>query len=197
MLHLFNLREIIHVLGYPGIFAMIFAESGLFFCFFLPGASLLFTTGILASSGYLNIWIVIPLVAVAAILGDSIGYWSGAYVGVRFFLKKDTRWFKHSYIEQAKEFYDQHGALAIILARFIPIVRTFAPIVAGVVRMPYRIFLAYNVIGAFLWAGGIVFIGYYLGVHVPFVEQYLTLIVIGIIIVTTFPVLYKIWARKS
>ncbi|OGG52902.1 hypothetical protein A3H16_04030 [Candidatus Kaiserbacteria bacterium RIFCSPLOWO2_12_FULL_53_8] len=196
-MHLFNLVDFIQLVGYPGMFAVVFLESGVFFGFFLPGASMLFTAGLLASQGFFNIWILIPLLTVAAILGDNVGYWFGAKVGVRLFLRPDSRFFHHEHLERAKVFYDRHGVLAIVLARFVPIVRTFAPIVAGVVRMRYRTFVMYNIIGALLWASGVTFIGYYLGEKVPAVQTYLTPIVILIIIVTCIPLVRQIWKERK
>src|SRR3989338_3927681 len=196
-MHLFNLVDFIQLVGYPGMFAVVFLESGVFFGFFLPGASMLFTAGLLASQGFFNIWILIPLLTVAAILGDNVGYWFGAKVGVRLFLRPDSRFFHHEHLERAKVFYDRHGVLAIVLARFVPIVRTFAPIVAGVVRMRYRTLVMYNIIGALLWASGVPFIGYYLGEKVPAVQTYLTPIVILIIIVTCIPLVRQIWKERK
>lgn len=190
MLH-FDLVALVKLVGYPGLFAMIFLESGVFFGFFLPGASILFTAGLLASQGYFDSWVLIPLVALAAILGDSTGYWFGAKLGVRLFLRPDSRFFRHEHLERAKEFYDEHGAIAVVLARFIPIIRTFAPIVAGVVKMRYRVFLAYNVAGALVWAAGVTFLGYFLGARFPFVGHYLTEIVVIIVVVTCIPLLWR------
>ncbi|HUO50023.1 MAG TPA: VTT domain-containing protein [Candidatus Paceibacterota bacterium] len=186
------LVPIVQAIGYPGLFAAIFLESGVFFGFFLPGASLLFTAGLLASKGVFSVWILIALLTLAAILGDNAGYWFGAKIGVRLFLRPDSRFFKHEHIERAKDFYDKHGARTIILARFVPIVRTFVPIVAGVVRMRYSSFISYNIIGALAWAAGITFLGYYLGAKVPFVSQYLTPIILLIIVVTSLPLLWEL-----
>ena len=193
-----TLPNLVKAIGYPGIALAIFAESGLFFGFFLPGASLLFTAGLLASQGYFNPWILIPLVTISAIAGDGTGYWFGKKVGISFFFKKDSRWFHHEHLERAKDFYDRHGVQTILLARFLPIIRTFAPIVAGIVNMRYQIFLAYNIAGACAWGAGVTFLGYYLGARVPFVGQYLTLIILVIILVTSIPLYWettKAWRR--
>ena len=194
-MHLFDLSALIQFVGYPGIFAIVFFESGIFFGFFLPGASMLFTAGLLASQGFFNVWLLIPLVTLAATLGDSAGYWFGAKVGVRLFLRPDSRFFKHEHLERAKRFYDRHGVQAIMLARFIPVVRTFAPIVAGVVGMHYRTFLTYNIAGALIWGSGITFLGYYLGEKVPFVSHYITPIILLIVIATLIPLVFE--ARKQ
>ena len=184
------LIPLVKLIGYPGIFAVVFLESGVFFGFFLPGASLLFTAGLLASKGLFNPWVLVPLVSLAAVLGDSAGYWFGHKVGAPL-LKRNTRWFRHEYLEQAREFYEKHGMLAVVLARFVPIVRTFAPIVAGMAHMRYRLFLMYNVLGALLWGAGVTFLGYYLGEKVPFVSQYLTPIIILIIGITCIPIIWQ------
>jgi membrane-associated protein len=190
-----GLAAMVRGIGYPGLFAIVYLESGVFFGFFLPGASMLFTAGLLATKGLFNVWVLIPLVTLAAILGDSTGYWFGRRVGVALFFRKDSRFFRHEHLEAAKDFYDKHGVLAVVLARFIPIVRTFAPIIAGIVQMRYRIFLFYNVLGALLWAAGVTFLGYYLGERVPFISQYLTPIVLIIIIVTCVPIVWKLRER--
>lgn len=191
-MHHLALIPLVKAIGYPGLFAVVFLESGVFFGFFLPGASMLFTAGLLASKGFFDAWTLIPLVTLAAILGDSTGYWFGAKVGVRLFLRPDSRFFKHEYLERAKDFYDKHGMRTIVLARFVPIVRTFVPIIAGIVRMRYRSFLSYNIVGALAWAGGVTFLGYYLGTKVPFISTYLTPIILVIIVVTTIPLLWEI-----
>lgn len=197
-MHSFELMPLVKLIGYPGLFTVVFLESGVFFGFFLPGASMLFTAGLLASQGFFNIFILVPLLTLAAILGDSAGYWFGATVGYRLFLRPNSRFFRHEHLERAKQFYERHGVLAIVLARFLPIVRTFAPIVAGVVRMQYRTFLAYNVVGALLWAAGVTSIGYYLGATIPGVQTYLTPIVLAIVIATCIPVVREyLRARKE
>ncbi|HVU75406.1 MAG TPA: DedA family protein [Candidatus Paceibacterota bacterium] len=185
----FALIPLLKLIGYPGIFGIIFLESGVFFGFFLPGASLLFTAGILSSHGIFNPWVLVPLVTVAAVLGDSVGYWFGRKVGAPL-LERNTRFFRHEHMEQARVFYEKHGVLAIILARFVPIVRTFAPIVAGMAGMRYRLFLAYNIIGALLWGAGVTFLGYFLGEKVPFISQYLTPIIILIVGITCIPIIW-------
>jgi len=193
----FALIPLVQAIGYPGLFVVVFLESGVFFGFFLPGSSMLFTAGLLATRGIFNPWVLIALMWLAAVLGDSAGYWFGNVVGVRLFLREDSTFFRHDYLERAKDFYDRHGVRTVVFARFIPIVRTFVPIVAGVVNMQYRSFLAYNVLGAFLWAAGVTFLGYYLGEKVPFVQTYLTPIIVVIIIVTCIPLLWEFRKRES
>jgi len=160
-----DLIDFIKLVTIFGLAAVVFAESGLLIGFFLPGDSLLFTTGFLIHAGILdvNIHLAVLIIFIAAVLGDSVGYAFGRRAGPRIFKKQDARLFKQEYIVKAQEFYEKHGGKAIIIARFVPIVRTFAPIVAGASQMHYRRFLAFNVIGAFIWAAGVTYIGYFLG----------------------------------
>lgn len=160
-----ELPELIKLVGVLGVALIIFAESGLLIGFFLPGDSLLFTAGFLTHAGILpiNIHILVGILFLAAVAGDSVGYAFGRKAGPRVFSKPDAKLFKQEYVQSAQAFYEQHGGKTIIMARFVPIVRTFAPIVAGVGKMDYRKFLAFNVVGAFLWAVGITYAGFYLG----------------------------------
>ncbi len=160
-----NLMDFIVGASILGVAAVIFAESGLLIGFFLPGDSLLFTTGFLIHAGVLNvnIHVAVLILFVAAALGDSVGYWFGRKAGGRIFTKPDARLFKQEYIQRAQVFYEKHGGKTIIIARFIPIVRTFAPIVAGASNMAYNRFLTFNIVGALIWTGGITYIGYGLG----------------------------------
>ncbi|MDB5237774.1 MAG: hypothetical protein JWM46_44 [Candidatus Kaiserbacteria bacterium] len=183
----------LQVIGYPGIFLIIFLESGVFFGFFLPGASLLFTAGLLASKGIFDPWVLIPLVTLAAILGDNAGYWFGAKIGIKLFTRPDSKIFHQGHLRQAQHFYERHGTKAVILARFLPIVRTFAPIVAGIAQMNYRLFLLCNVFGAFLWATCVTALGYFLGSRFPIIQHYITPIVILIVILTMIPVVIETW----
>lgn len=145
--------------------AIIFAESGLLIGFFLPGDTILFTAGFLVFAGKLNfdLHLLVLIIFIAAILGDSVGYLFGKRIGRKIFNRPNSRIFKQENIQKAEEFYKKHGAITIILARFVPVIRTFAPIVAGVGEMQYRKFVIYNVIGAFLWAGGVIYAGFYIG----------------------------------
>ncbi len=164
-----DLVDLIIGLGIFAILVVIFAESGLLIGFFLPGDSLLFTAGALYATGILpgnvpiNIHWFVVLLFLAAVLGDSVGYWFGRKAGPRIFSKPDARIFKQAHIQNAQKFYEKHGGKTIIMARFVPIVRTFAPIVAGVGKMEYRKFLSYNLIGGFLWTFGITYLGYFAG----------------------------------
>jgi membrane-associated protein len=161
----FDLIEFIKLASIIGVALVVFAESGLLIGFFLPGDSLLFTTGFLISAGVLNfnIHLAVLIIFIAAVAGDSVGYTFGRKLGPKIFHKKDARLFKQEYILRAQEFYEKHGGKTIIIARFVPIVRTFAPIVAGASNMKYRQFIAYNIIGGFLWAVGVTYAGYLLG----------------------------------
>jgi membrane-associated protein len=160
-----DLIDFIKFVGIFGILAVVFAESGLLIGFFLPGDSLLFTTGFLIHTGFLpvNIHIAVLLIFIAAVLGDTVGYIFGRKTGKHLFKRKDARLFKQENVRRAQAFYDKHGSKTIIIARFIPIVRTFAPIVAGVGKMEYRKFITFNIIGGFLWAAGVTYAGFFLG----------------------------------
>lgn len=191
-----DLIQAIQVIGYPGIFAIILAESGLFFAVYLPGGSLLFTAGLLASQDILNIWLLLSIVIVAATLGDTIGYWFGAWVGPALWRREDSRFLKRKHLEQTRAFFDEHGAKTILLARFVPIVRTFAPILAGVGEMRYHTFLFYNVLGALIWGGGFTLAGYFLGTSIPDAHKYLEVIVLGIVFVTILPLVHHVWQAR-
>jgi len=193
----FDLVALIKAAGYLGLFGIVFAESGLFVGFFLPGDSLLFTAGFLASQGFLNIWILAPLAFIAAILGDNFGYAFGRRVGPAIFTRERSLFFHKEYLERARIFYEAHGGKAIVLARFLPVIRTFAPILAGVGRMRYSTFLFYNVIGAVLWAIGLTFLGFYLGNAIPNIDRYLVPIVLVIVIISSLPTLLHLVRHRE
>ena len=174
---------LINTFGLAGVIAIIFAESGLFFGFFFPGDSLLFTAGLLASQGFLNPVILFFGVVLAAILGDNVGYAFGRKVGPALFTKEDSFFFSKKYLEQAHIFYERHGNKTIILARFMPIVRTFAPIVAGVGNMNYKNFFTYNCVGGISWSVLLLGLGWTLGKIIHGIDKYLLPIIIVIIIV--------------
>lgn len=182
------------IVAYIVIFGIIFAESGLLVGFFLPGDSLLFTAGFLASQkisgtnqNYLNLWILIGVTFAGAVIGDSVGYSFGHRIGRRIFKKPDSRFFKRENLEKAENFYEKYGVKTIILARFVPIIRTFAPIVAGVGKMHYKTFLSFNVIGGALWSLIVPIAGFYLGRLIPNVDKYMIPIVFAIVIVSAIP----------
>jgi len=181
-------RQLIETFGTLGLFVIVFAESGLLVGFFLPGDSLLFTAGLLASQGLLNFPVVIVGCFVAAVAGDQVGYAFGARVGPALFRRPDSRVFKQEYVEKARHFFERHGSKTIVLARFVPIVRTFAPILAGVGTMPYRLFVTYNVVGALLWAVGVTTLGYVLGESIPDIDRYLLPVIAGIIVLSVVPI---------
>jgi membrane-associated protein len=186
LLHL-DLVWLVKTVGYVGLFAIIFAESGLLIGVLFPGDSLLFAAGFLASQGYLQLPLLIIVCVTAAITGDSVGYAFGHRVGRRLFERPDSRWFKRKHLLATEAFYEKHGGKTIIIARFLPIVRTFAPIVAGVGAMRYRRFLMFNVVGGLLWGAGVPIAGYQLGQWIPDVDRYLLPIILDIIILSTLP----------
>ncbi len=185
------------IFAYLALFALIFAESGLLIGFFLPGDSVLFTVGFLASQDFLNIYILIPVLFVAAVTGDGIGYLFGHKVGKRLFHKSDSIFFHKDHLLKAKAFYEKHGKKTIILARFLPVIRTFAPIIAGMGDMHYPTFLAYNLIGGVVWAIGLTLAGYFLGSLIPDVDKYLLPIVGAIILLSVAPSLWHIFKDSN
>lgn len=190
---MFDLVSLIKAAGYLGLFGIIFAESGLFVGFFLPGDSLLFTAGFLASQGYLNIFILVPLCFAAAVLGDNFGYAFGRRVGPKIFRKENSFFFHKHHVERARGFYERHGKKTIIFARFVPFARTFAPILAGVGNMHYRTFFFYNIFGGFLWAACLPLLGYFLGSAVPGIDRYLLPVILLIITLSMLPAAFHVW----
>ena len=197
-------EHLIEVVGLIGIFAIVFAESGLLVGFFLPGDSLLFTAGFLASapssvddSLHLPLgWLLVGCF-VAAVAGDQVGYVFGRRVGPALFRRPDSRFFKQENVDKAQGFFDRYGAKTIVLARFVPVVRTFAPIVAGVSRMNYRTFVTFNIVGGFAWSIGITLLGYFLG-QIEVIEQNLELAILTIVAVSVVPIARELWkARKE
>lgn len=197
----FDLMQFLPTIGFIGVLAIVFAESGLFFGFFLPGDSLLFTAGFLVSQNKLgvDIWTLAIGCFIAAVIGDNVGYTFGKRVGKRLFNREDSWFFHKNHILKAEEFYKKHGKKTIILARFVPAVRTFAPIVAGIGSMEYKTFLIYNVIGGFLWAVGLTVLGYYMGNLIPksIIEPLFIFIVLGIIFVSLLPAILHIMGDEE
>ena len=190
-------QTIIHA-GYIAIFAVIFAECGLLIGFFLPGDSLLFTAGFLASQQLgVNIWVLCIVCALGAALGPLVGYWYGAWAGPRLFNREDSMWFHKRHLVRAHEFYARHGGKALVIARFMPIVRTFAPVVAGMAAMSYARFVAYTVLGAVVWAVGVTWLGYFLGSLIPDAGKYLEYIVALIILVSIAPPIIHLLRERS
>ncbi len=197
-LHLLtNPQALIAAFGLLGITVIIFLETGFLLGFFFPGDSLLFTAGLLSTQGLLPLgWLVIG-VFVAAVLGDSFGYAFGRRVGPALFVREDSFWFDRRNIARAEHFYETYGAKTIILARFIPIVRTFAPIVAGIGRMRYRTFVTFNVLGGLLWTVLLVMLGYGFGAIIPDPDRYLLPIIALIVVISVWPAIRALWKRRS
>lgn len=179
-----DLKAIIENIGYLGIFSIVFIESGLLVGFFLPGDSLLFTAGFLASTGLFNVAYLSFGCAIFAIAGDSVGYYIGHRFGKKLYERKNSKLFNKDHLAQAQKFYDKHGGKTIILARFMPVIRTFAPVVAGMADMNYKSFLFFNVFGGLLWGSGLTLTGYFLGSLIPNVDKYL-LPIIGVIVLAS------------
>ncbi len=190
---MFNLENLILTTGYLGLFFIVFAESGLLFGFFFPGDSLLITAGLLASQGYLEIKLLIFVTILAAILGDTVGYWFGNKTGPRIFKREDSLLFHKKNIIRANEFYKKHGGKTIVIARFLPFIRTFAPIVAGVGEMDYFRFLSFNVFGGIFWVLVTTLAGYFLGSTIPNIEEYFLFIILAVIFVSALPGMIHFW----
>lgn len=181
--------------GLLGIFGIIFAESGLLVGFFLPGDTLLFAAGMFASRGYFPIALLIIGGIIAAIIGDNVGYWTGKKLGRKLFDREDSAFFKKEHLNKAEKFYTKYGLMAIIIARFVPVVRTFAPIVAGVAQMNYRLFFIYNVVGGILWITSVSLLGYFFGPLIPDIDSLLMPIVLVIIGLSFFPFIIGIFHK--
>ncbi|TDC72345.1 DedA family protein [Streptomyces hainanensis] len=191
---------LIESFGLIGVLGVVFAESGLLIGFFLPGDSLLFTTGLLVVNGqYLDypLWLVCVLIVLAAIVGDQVGYLFGRKVGPSLFNRPDSRLFKQENVEKAHAFFEKHGPKSLVLARFVPIIRTFTPIIAGVSHMQYRSFVIFNIIGGVLWGAGVTLLGAALG-QVAFVNEHIELILIAIVLLSVVPIVIEfLRARRS
>ena len=180
---------------YVLLFAIVFAETGLVVTPFLPGDSLLFVAGTLAATGGMDVVWLGAVLLTAAILGDTVNYWIGKWFGLRLFHDPQARFFKREYLDRTHRFYERHGGKTIIIARFVPIVRTFAPFVAGVGRMSYPRFFAYNIIGAILWVVSLVSAGYYFG-NLPVVKDNLTLVILTIVFLSVLPGIIEYWRHR-
>jgi membrane-associated protein len=194
---LFDPLALAEAAGYIGLFGIVFAESGILMGFFFPGDSLLFMAGFLASQHIFDIRLLIPIVFTGAVLGDTVGYWFGSYTGPKIFTKEDSFFFNKKHIARTQLFYEKYGPKIIILARFLPIVRTFAPILAGVGEMRYRLFFTYNVLGAFLWACGLPILGFYVGSFIPNADKYIIPIILGIILISFLPLVRDLLQRRK
>ncbi len=182
--------------GYLGLSAIVFTETGLFVGFFLPGDSLLITAGLVAATGTLNIWWLNVLLCVAAIVGDSVGYAIGRRLGPALFTREKSRVFNPRHVEHTRRFYERHGAKTIVIARFVPIIRTFAPVVAGVGGMDYRRFLTFNVAGGVGWVSSMTWAGYLLGQTIPNIDRHLAKVVIVVILLSFIPVAVEILRER-
>jgi membrane-associated protein len=189
-------EHLLQTFGLIGLFLIVFAESGLLIGFFLPGDSLLFIAGAVAAGVIedvdvqFNIWVLLLGVFLAAVAGDQVGYLFGRKVGPALFRRPDSKLFKQEYVEKTQEFFDRNGPKAIVMARFVPIVRTFCPVVAGVGNMPYRIFVRYNILGGFLWGVGVTLLGYFFG-RVSIVRDNIEIAIIGVVLVSLLPVVIE------
>ena len=183
-----DVRGIIAWGGYVGLTAIIFAETGLLIGFFLPGDSLIVTAGLLsATTGVFNVWLLGLLLTVASIIGNTVGYAIGQTTGPRLFSREDSLLFNKKHLTRAHEFYERHGGKTIIIARFMPIVRTFVPVVAGIGQMGYRRYTIYNIVGALGWIWSMLFIGYFLGRYIPGVDQHIEQVIIVVVVVSLMP----------
>ena len=199
LLHLDDaLATIITLFGpftYLLLFLIVFAETGLVITPFLPGDSLLFAVGTLAGGNLLNIFVAYLTLLSAAVIGDTVNYWAGHHLGNRVFARENSRIFKKEYLEKTGDFYKKHGGKTIILARFVPIIRTFAPFVAGVGKMHYKTFLFYNIIGGFIWVTSLTFAGYFFG-QMPIIKENFEFAVIVIVAISLLPMLFEYTKHK-
>jgi membrane-associated protein len=196
---LFDVRALVALGGLVMVCGIIFVETGLFAGFFLPGDSLLVTAGVVAadkSSGLQLLWL-LPLVTLCAIIGDQLGYWIGRTMGQRLYEREDSRFFKKSHLLRAHEFYEQYGSRTIILARFMPIVRTFCPPVAGAAKMNYTRYLLFDIVGGFLWVWSMILLGYTLGSTVPNIDKRIHYVIAIVIFVSLLPAIYSAWKART
>ncbi|HTR80251.1 MAG TPA: VTT domain-containing protein [Bacteroidota bacterium] len=189
--HLTDVKELVRWAGYPGLAAIIFSETGLLVGFFLPGDSLLVTAGLFAAAGYFNVVFLIPLLIVAAILGNSSGYLIGQRGGHALYAREESRFFKKKHLLKTKEFYEHYGPVTIVMAQFMPFARTFAPVVAGIAEMKYTRFASFNVIGAVGWITSMLLIGYFLGATIPNIENNIQYVIIVVVFLSILPGVVK------
>lgn len=194
--YIYDVQNLIRTVGYVGLFGIIFAETGLLAGFFLPGDSLLVTAGLFAAKGDLNIYFLNLLLIPAAVIGDAVGYWIGHKSGPLLFKKEQSFFFRKDYLIKTKNFYDKYGGITIILARFMPIIRTFAPTVAGIAQMRYFDFFKYNVFGGILWVLSMTLTGYFLGSVIPNIEKHIEKVIVIVVLLSISPAIYKYISYK-
>jgi len=194
-----DVRHLVQVGGYVGLTAIIFAETGLLIGFFLPGDSLLVTAGLLSSQPEfgLNVWVLGTILTIAAVVGNTVGYMIGKYSGPRLFTRDDSLLFKKKHLFAAQAFYEKHGGKTLVIARFMPIVRTFVPVVAGLAKMDFKRYTAYNVLGGVLWIWSMLLVGYLLGQYVPNVEQHIEKVILLVIFVSLLPGIISWWKGRT
>lgn len=180
-----------------GVCIIVFVETGLLVGFFLPGDSLLFTTGLLVATDVIQtpIWVVAPVIGIAAFIGDQVGYNIGRVSGPKVFSRPNSRFFRQEYVDKTNAYFERYGGRTIVLARFVPIVRTFAPVVAGVAKMPYKTFVTYNIVGALLWGVGVTMLGYFLG-QLEFIRQNIEFVLIAIVVISFIPIFIELWRHR-
>lgn len=194
---LYNVRGLIEWGGTLMVCAVVFVETGMFVGFFLPGDSLLVTAGVFAGAGQLKLAELLTLVTLCAIAGDQLGYWIGRQAGQTLYQRKDSRFFSKKHLERAHEFYEEYGGKTVILARFVPIIRTFCPPVAGAAQMSYLRYLAYDVVGGFSWVWGMVLLGFTLGRTIPNIDKKIHYVIAIVIVASFIPAAYHAWKARE
>ncbi|MDN3510044.1 MAG: DedA family protein [Candidatus Jettenia sp. CY-1] len=194
--HLYELVTTYGIWVHVLLFLIVFAETGFVATPFLPGDSLLFAAGAIAATGALHVYALIAILAVAAILGDTVNYWIGYYIGPKIFKKQKSLFFNPEYLERTYRFFEKHGGKTIVIARFIPIIRTFAPFIAGIGRMSYLRFALYNILGAVFWVPAFIYAGYFLG-NIHFIKQHFSLMIIVIIVISLIPAILEYFKHRQ
>ena len=195
--NLSDLPALIKWAGYVGMTGIVFAETGLLFGFFLPGDSLLVTAGLVSARGFFDVYLLGIMLHAAAICGNSCGYFIGHTAGPRIFKRESSFLFNKKHLLAARQFYKRHGRKTVVLAQFVPIIRTFAPVVAGAAQMPYRVFLTISVLGTFLWVWSMLFTGYFLGRYIPGVDQHIEIVVLLVVFVSILPGIISWWRQRG
>jgi membrane-associated protein len=197
LVQLYDVRGLVEWGGTLLVCVIVFVETGMFVGFFLPGDSLLVTAGVFAGAGHMKLAELLSLVTLCSIAGDQLGYLIGRKAGENLYKREDSRFFKRRHLESAHEFYERFGGKTIIIARFVPIIRTFCPPVAGAAKMSYRRYLAYDIVGGFLWVWSMILVGYTLGRTVPNVDKKIHYIIAGVIVVSLIPAAYHTWKARG